>query len=478
MSTKRRPKRKVKVPIKFNDTVCDLTKIKSRNHDVTSDEEAETIRVEDLAVNGKNGDDTYCPSMEYNTYDAEFPLLNKQNELNNKECINKELSKENVDEANSCNYGNGVNNKNNKKVSEPKGTNYCVETGINDCCNNNCDDANKNYKEMESNRYKTFANMMKSDTDEIENKLNLIPLCVEDGREVVIFDEELVKEGSRKWSLTLCGHFAGYKMSYYKLRYNLGHDVVIDKSEQKTLPCWIKLHNVPLEAWTSNGISAIASGVGKPLIMDKTTTKMCKGGVGNFGYARVLVEIQADKDFKDKIEICYKNNNKKTKCSKFVKVEYSWKPPKCCECKVFGHTENTCGLKSGNECNAKKGVWNKKNDEEGNGFRKIRYGNKTTKPTAKMGNGLGQGKPQGTKIGTTRVEYKLVIKQTSNIQTPPFVESNHNLRSSNEKEKATQSPKRFVSPWRISKENMEKLRRSANKFLILEEIHDCEDPVK
>ncbi|GKC53581.1 RNA-directed DNA polymerase, eukaryota, reverse transcriptase zinc-binding domain protein [Tanacetum coccineum] len=461
MSTKRRPKCKVKVPIKFNDTVCDLTKIKSRNHDVTSDEEAETIRVEDSAVNGKNGDDTYCPSMEYNAYDAEFPLLNKQNELNNKECINKELSKENVDEANSYNYGNGVNNKNNKKVSEPEGTNCCVETGINDCCNNNCDDANKNYKEMESNRYKTFANMMKSNTDEIENKLNLIPLCVEDGREVVIFDEELVKEGSRKWSLTLCGHFVGYKMSYYELRYNLvrmwgkyglkeivtqngvflfkfresdgmefvlengpwmvnnkplmiqkwGHDVVIDKSEQKTLPCWIKLHNVPLEAWTSNGISAIASGLGKSLIIDKTTTK--------------------------KIEICYKNNDKRTKCSKFVKVEYSWKPPKCCECKVFGHTENTCGLKSGNECNAEKGVWNKKNDEEGNGFRKIRYGNKTTKPATKMGNGLGQGKPQGTKIGTTRVEYRPVIKQTANIQTPPFVESNHNLRSSNEKEKAT-----------------------------------------
>ncbi|GJQ99903.1 UvrD-like helicase, ATP-binding domain, P-loop containing nucleoside triphosphate hydrolase [Tanacetum coccineum] len=63
------------------------------NHDVTSDEEAETVRVEDLAI---NGDVTYYPNMEYNAYDAEFPLLNKQNELNNKECINKELNKENI----------------------------------------------------------------------------------------------------------------------------------------------------------------------------------------------------------------------------------------------------------------------------------------------------------------------------------------------------------------------------------------------
>ncbi|GKE11414.1 RNA-directed DNA polymerase, eukaryota, reverse transcriptase zinc-binding domain protein, partial [Tanacetum coccineum] len=374
---------------------------KSRNHVVISDEEVETERVEVLAVNGEGGDDTYCPSMEYKDYDTEFPLLNKKNELNNKDCNNKELNKENVKEANYCNYDKCVNSNNIKEVTEPEGTDCYVETGINDCCNNNCDDANKNDREMESNRYKTFASMLRSNNDEIENKLNLIPLCVENGRE--------------KWD----------------------PDVVIDRSEPKTLPCWIKLHNVPLEAWTSNGISSIASGLGKPLVMDKTTAKMCRGG-----------------------------------------IEYNWKPPKCCECKVFGHTENTCGLKSGNECNADKGVWNKKNDEEDNGFRKIRYGNKIIKPAAKIGNGLGQGKPQGTKVGKTRLEYRPVNKQTTNNQTPSLVESKHNVCFSNDKEKTTQSPKRSVSLWRISKENIEELRRSENKFSILEEIHDCEDPME
>ncbi|GKG05055.1 hypothetical protein Tco_0315442, partial [Tanacetum coccineum] len=160
-----------------------------------SDEEVETERAEVLAVNGEGGEDTYCPSMEYNAYDTESPLLNKQNELNNKDCNNKELNNENVEEANSCSYDNGVNSNNTEKVTETEGTDCCVETGINDCCNNNYDDANKNDSEMESNRYKTFANMLRSDNDEIENKLNLIPLCVEYGREVVIFDEDLVKEG-------------------------------------------------------------------------------------------------------------------------------------------------------------------------------------------------------------------------------------------------------------------------------------------
>ncbi|GJX37022.1 hypothetical protein Tco_0250325, partial [Tanacetum coccineum] len=43
----------------------------------------------------------------------------------------------------------------------------------------------------------------------LDNKLNLIPTKInDDGAEVVIFDEEIVKEGSKKWELTVCGHFA------------------------------------------------------------------------------------------------------------------------------------------------------------------------------------------------------------------------------------------------------------------------------
>ncbi|GKG52003.1 hypothetical protein Tco_0544641, partial [Tanacetum coccineum] len=33
-------------------------------------------------------------------------------------------------------------------------------------------------------------------------------------------------------------------------------------------------------------------------------------------------------------------------CSKSVKVEYSWKPPKCSHCKVFGHPDSMCGIRN------------------------------------------------------------------------------------------------------------------------------------
>ncbi|GJZ70695.1 zinc knuckle CX2CX4HX4C containing protein [Tanacetum coccineum] len=55
----------------------------------------------------------------------------------------------------------------------------------------------------------------------IDNKLNHIPTAINEGHEYVIFDEELVTEGSRKWELSACGYFVGYRMSIQELRYHL-----------------------------------------------------------------------------------------------------------------------------------------------------------------------------------------------------------------------------------------------------------------
>ncbi|GJU77189.1 RNA-directed DNA polymerase, eukaryota, reverse transcriptase zinc-binding domain protein, partial [Tanacetum coccineum] len=146
----------------------------------------------------------------------------------------------------------------------------------------------------------------------------------EEGREVVVFDEEIVSNRSKKWELTLCGYFVGYSMFAAKLKYNLSRmwgkfgfrelivnngmylfkfnnkeglkhvleigpwmvrnkpllvqqwnpSLCIEKKELEVIPLWIKLSNVPLEAWSNKGISDIASSVRKPVIMDQTTTEM------------------------------------------------------------------------------------------------------------------------------------------------------------------------------------------------------------
>ncbi|GKA05184.1 RNA-directed DNA polymerase, eukaryota, reverse transcriptase zinc-binding domain protein [Tanacetum coccineum] len=86
-------------------------------------------------------------------------------------------------------------------------------------------------------------------------------------------------------------------------------DMCLDKAEPKKIPVWVKMINVPMEAWSVKGISALASSIGKPAIMDETTTEMCVTGVGRMGYARVLVEVDAEKCIKDKIEVMYRSKN-------------------------------------------------------------------------------------------------------------------------------------------------------------------------
>nr|GEZ34868.1 zinc knuckle CX2CX4HX4C [Tanacetum cinerariifolium] len=115
--------------------------------------------------------------------------------------------------------------------------------------------------------------------DNEANKLIHIPTVLnEKGQEFVIFDEEIVSKGSKKWELSACGYF-----------------------------------------------------------VDDMTTRTC-----SLGYARVLVEATTGKGLDDHIDVLYKNKDNGEQFVKKVRVEYDWKPPSCSHCKVFGHSDSKC----------------------------------------------------------------------------------------------------------------------------------------
>ncbi|GJZ72421.1 RNA-directed DNA polymerase, eukaryota, reverse transcriptase zinc-binding domain protein [Tanacetum coccineum] len=196
----------------------------------------------------------------------------------------------------------------------------------------------------------------------VENSGSNVQTAIENnnnGNEVVVFDEDFVREGSKKCNLTVCGYFMGCDMGINELRYNIRRmwgkfgirDIISDdnnhedgmnnvleqspwlingkplvvqkwdpdmnivKSEPKSIPMWVKMYNVPLEAWNVKGISSIASRVGKPVMMHQVTANMCHSGVARLGYARVLVEIDAENGYTDKIEIIYRDADKNVKRS-------------------------------------------------------------------------------------------------------------------------------------------------------------------
>ncbi|GKA31463.1 zinc knuckle CX2CX4HX4C containing protein [Tanacetum coccineum] len=107
----------------------------------------------------------------------------------------------------------------------------------------------------------------------------------------------------------------------------------MSKLDTSKVPLWVKIYDIPLEAWNVDGISRIASRIGVPIIMDKITTSICEKPFGRALYAKVLVEVDAAKGLIDTVEICYKSLGK----SMMLNVDYAWRPLVCEHCKNFGH---------------------------------------------------------------------------------------------------------------------------------------------
>ncbi|GKB80477.1 putative reverse transcriptase domain-containing protein [Tanacetum coccineum] len=83
------------------------------------------------------------------------------------------------------------------------------------------------------------------------------------------------------------------------------------KEDVSTIPVWVKLYDVPVTAFSEDGLSAIATKLADIELEDNIMTAMPK--ITKEGY--------------------YTCN---------IRVEYEWKPPRCACCKVFGHVLEEC----------------------------------------------------------------------------------------------------------------------------------------
>ncbi|GJV74870.1 hypothetical protein Tco_1506454 [Tanacetum coccineum] len=301
-----------------------------------------------------------------------------------------------------------------------------------------------------NNASRTFAKI--ANKEELNKNLFSVPTNIKDnGDEVVIFYEDIVEEGNKKWINTLWGYFVGCNMSPAKLREDLKviyelvmeeykdnlpegfdkmlwGDLMIMFNQGDTADFWDTQQNWKLISWklhSSSGVHTIMTStglvihmfvenryplakevlsnmlelkleteeessmalelikfvkqqleefedsndddsvtsdheeaerrtislsrlieilfirtyrLGKPLVMDNMTTSMCYNGTGRAAYARVIVEIDAKKGFKDSIEVQYRDKNDCVIRYKFTKVKCSWKPAICSLCCVFGHS--------------------------------------------------------------------------------------------------------------------------------------------
>ncbi|GKC35904.1 putative reverse transcriptase domain-containing protein [Tanacetum coccineum] len=119
-------------------------------------------------------------------------------------------------------------------------------------------------------------------------------------------------------------------------------DVNLMKEDVFNVSVWVKIHGVPVTTFTEYGLSAIATKIGTPLMLDSYTSDMCIQSWGRSSYARAMIEIRADAELKDTIVVAMPKLTGEGFYTCTIRVKYEWKPPKCTCCKVFDHIQEDC----------------------------------------------------------------------------------------------------------------------------------------
>ncbi|GJZ56293.1 hypothetical protein Tco_0611486 [Tanacetum coccineum] len=148
-----------------------------------------------------------------------------------------------------------------------------------------------------------------------EDELKDTGLDIGEGVDVNIGNVESVKFGSVNDDM-LKGNGGSHNVKLPNVKIDINRKL---KELKPKSYHFIRFCNPPLETLTMKGISALASRIGKPLIMDARTASMCTQNVGRIGYARVLIEVPTKKGLPDKIDIVYKNAAKEVIGQKTIK---------------------------------------------------------------------------------------------------------------------------------------------------------------
>lgn len=146
---------------------------------------------------------------------------------------------------------------------------------------------------------------------------------------------------------------------------------ILKKEEITRIPVWVKLHKVPLVAYTEIGLSLIGSKIGRPIILDAYTSNMCLDLWGRNTFARALIEVSSHQALMDSLVVAIPLVDEPGHSLVTIDVEYEWQPPNCVSCKYFGHSNELCP----NRCQVVKEVsQNSEFNEGGNadGFEEVR----------------------------------------------------------------------------------------------------------
>ncbi|GKA90956.1 zinc knuckle CX2CX4HX4C containing protein [Tanacetum coccineum] len=84
-----------------------------------------------------------------------------------------------------------------------------------------------------------------------------------------------------------------------------------------------------------DGISLIATFIGKPVMLDSYTSSMCNDSWGRSSFARYLIEVSSEVNLMDVVTIGIPYLIGEDFTKETIRVEYEWRPPRCDVCKIW-----------------------------------------------------------------------------------------------------------------------------------------------
>ncbi|KAL0295221.1 UNVERIFIED_CONTAM: hypothetical protein Scaly_3108000 [Sesamum calycinum] len=177
--------------------------------------------------------------------------------------------------------------------------------------------------------------------------LHFVPPTRQNGEVIIRPTKEVVDNGSKKWHTTAVGYFLGRRpyfpqleafaranwkglqhvsaLSFFRFHTRFAMEDVIEggpwlfqgqpivlqcweqgmslrRQQHSLVPVWIRLKHLPMEYWTEEGLSTVASGIGTPLYSDGITkdllsTRLCPGkGIALHNAYGALATLSAEEN--------------------------------------------------------------------------------------------------------------------------------------------------------------------------------------
>ncbi|KAI0499496.1 hypothetical protein KFK09_017700 [Dendrobium nobile] len=98
-----------------------------------------------------------------------------------------------------------------------------------------------------------------------------------------------------------------------------------------SVPIWVRVHNLPLVCWNSEGISKIASKIGIPIAVDALTAAKTR-----LTYARICIQVSTTSLFLNSVAVSIEGEVLN------LQVQYEWKPTPCTSCAFLAHSSAPC----------------------------------------------------------------------------------------------------------------------------------------